>query len=60
MPSEKENAQNYDPICNSKTQDFGYEEYEEEIEIKAADLSKYVENAEELLKIKKINIEELD
>ena len=30
-----------------------YEEYEEEIEIKASELSKYVPNANALLKIKK-------
>ena len=30
-----------------------YEEYEEEIEIKAKDLAKYVQNAEQLMKLKK-------
>ena len=33
-----------------------YEEYEEEIEIKAKDLAKYVNNSEDLLKMKKAEL----
>ncbi len=47
-------------VMNEKSEDndFEYEEYEEEIEIKAKDLSRYVENAASLLKTT-IPVEEL-
>lgn len=54
MREQDEKEEQYEEIKEkSESNDFEYEEYEEEIEIKAKDLSKYVNNADNLLKAKR-------
>ena len=47
-------------MSESERTDAEFEEYEEEIEIKAKDLAKYVKNADELLRLKRMKEEDDD
>ena len=59
--SELEKMKDFDEmISESDRTEFEYEEYEEEIEIKAKDLAKYVKNSDELLRTKRMKQEEDD
>ena len=51
--------EDYEEVASqSEKTEAEYEEYEEEIEIKAKDLAKYVKNAEEILRLKRMKEED--